>query len=636
MPIDANTLIPSLWGTLQQPAPTNTWPLGSPQLAWSNLYLGAGGSPVLDGFGNIGYYNKTGSESSATVTPVNLFYPPGVVDRYQTNTTPGTTDMHTGIAAAAAVNAQGGPPVTFLGEKYLINTNTTVNAPVVFGGAVITLGTPTTVFGGIQNPAGLQPENFGAKGNGTASDATALQTCLWVCANSGYIPMILLPKRYLLGTGATQLTGCFPTINAFNCVPVYGSAGVYTGPMTILDGTGAFSSLTAILLYNAQSPGNAGVQVRDIQFTGDANCIGLEWRGTTKQRAVRCTFSVLAEGIRWNDATAGQFTEFCMADDCLFEQVCTLKGHYVMGAGTGSFHGSGLTNRCMIAHNGNMFQPIFAIDNNALPYNAPFDCTVFCTQSTILFNNANSAGTNVCFIGGLTIEVDGGTLQLGHGNQMSFDGPISSNSNWVYSGSLVRAKASLMNSGGAIALMGAEYSATQAIISGANTIASQAPIFQMPRKLKIIFQAANYLFTYDLTVFPAAGSTGVTTIANTFANNGAAYGAPIFTGAASGQLIATQAGWPAGATFTGSIAGNTLTVSGVTGTIAIGQSVSGPGIPSGMTITAGSGTTWTINGGSAGGFATLSATAMTASIVTCTYYEVTDYPGVFAGAVGYL
>lgn len=52
-----------------------------------------------------------------------------------------------------------------------------------------------------------------------------------------------------------------------------------------------------------------------------------------------------------------------------------------------------------------------------------------------------------------------------------------------------------------------------------------------------------------------------------------------------------------GAMFTASVAGNTMTVSLVNlGTIAIGQYVAIPGVPWGTTITAGSGTTWTLSG----------------------------------------
>ena len=49
------------------------------------------------------------------------------------------------------------------------------------------------------------------------------------------------------------------------------------------------------------------------------------------------------------------------------------------------------------------------------------------------------------------------------------------------------------------------------------------------------------------------------------------------------------------ATFTGAISGTTLTVSSVTGTVAIGQFVYGAGVQSGTIITAGSGTSWTVS-----------------------------------------
>jgi hypothetical protein len=50
-----------------------------------------------------------------------------------------------------------------------------------------------------------------------------------------------------------------------------------------------------------------------------------------------------------------------------------------------------------------------------------------------------------------------------------------------------------------------------------------------------------------------------------------------------------------GATFTGSISGTTLTVSGVTGTIAAGQTLSGTGITADTTIVSGAGSSWTVN-----------------------------------------
>lgn len=62
------------------------------------------------------------------------------------------------------------------------------------------------------------------------------------------------------------------------------------------------------------------------------------------------------------------------------------------------------------------------------------------------------------------------------------------------------------------------------------------------------------------------------------------------------QIITVMIGSDAapGATFTGTITGNTLAVSGVTGTIAIGQFVYGAGVMGGSLITGGSGSSWTL------------------------------------------
>lgn len=65
----------------------------------------------------------TAAEIAATVTPVNYAYAPGVVDRYGTNTTPGTTDMSAALIAAFASVGVGGE-ISFLpGGLYMLHAN---------------------------------------------------------------------------------------------------------------------------------------------------------------------------------------------------------------------------------------------------------------------------------------------------------------------------------------------------------------------------------------------------------------------------------------------------------------------------------------------------------------------------------
>ena len=87
-------------------------------------------------------YPRSAAEIAASVTPTNYYYNYGIVDRYGTNTTPGTTDMTSAMTAAFSQMVQGGAPVQFLGETYLHKGGT---SPIVitnaYQGAVI-LGIP--------------------------------------------------------------------------------------------------------------------------------------------------------------------------------------------------------------------------------------------------------------------------------------------------------------------------------------------------------------------------------------------------------------------------------------------------------------------------------------------------------------
>lgn len=85
---------------------------------------------------NIGafLYPQTLAEAAAGVTPVNFQYPPYTVDRYGTNTIPGTTNMTTAINNAALA-AGVGSTVRFLGASYAFNGTLTKYAGQIWQGA---------------------------------------------------------------------------------------------------------------------------------------------------------------------------------------------------------------------------------------------------------------------------------------------------------------------------------------------------------------------------------------------------------------------------------------------------------------------------------------------------------------------
>lgn len=77
-------------------------------------------------------YPPTDPELAAGVIVTNQGWPPGTVDRYGTNTTPGVTDMTSAITGASLAWSNGGPSISFQKETYAVASNLTVNAPLIF------------------------------------------------------------------------------------------------------------------------------------------------------------------------------------------------------------------------------------------------------------------------------------------------------------------------------------------------------------------------------------------------------------------------------------------------------------------------------------------------------------------------
>jgi hypothetical protein len=140
------------------PLTGNTYYLGSASVGWANVYVGSPPIPVYNAVTNtIGSYGTTTAETAAGVTVVNSNYAPGIVDRYATNTTPGTTDMTAAMRAAMSQMIQGGAPVQFLAETYL---HTGSSSPMIitnsYQGAVI-YGVPQRTIIINQGTAGSCP-----------------------------------------------------------------------------------------------------------------------------------------------------------------------------------------------------------------------------------------------------------------------------------------------------------------------------------------------------------------------------------------------------------------------------------------------------------------------------------------------
>ena len=109
------------------PTVTNTYNIGSPALTWANGYFG---TAVYIGGASV-FTQQTAAELAAGVTPVNYQYAPGVVDRYGTNATPGSTSMAAALQAAVNQCLKGGSPVSVgLTAPYLIDSSINATTPV--------------------------------------------------------------------------------------------------------------------------------------------------------------------------------------------------------------------------------------------------------------------------------------------------------------------------------------------------------------------------------------------------------------------------------------------------------------------------------------------------------------------------
>ncbi len=101
----------------------------------SLLYPTQASGPLTQGvIGGI-FQPITPAETTAGVMPVNYFYPPGCVDRYATNTVPGTTDMTAAWNAAVATAMVQGGEVTY-GYTKLYSVTAPVNATFAGAGGV--------------------------------------------------------------------------------------------------------------------------------------------------------------------------------------------------------------------------------------------------------------------------------------------------------------------------------------------------------------------------------------------------------------------------------------------------------------------------------------------------------------------
>lgn len=513
-------------------------------------------NPLTAGQVGQALFGRTPAEQAASVTPTSYAHPELFVSRYSATDT-------TALSQAITVAQQYAKATISIDRPLTLSSNLTIPATVrteFVGLGKLTLAASVTfthngelpdyshqifdasasgaVVTGLIRTAYLRPEMWGARGDGVTDDATNIQKTIKAAVDANFIDVKFLNRTYKHNT--TLYTGGDATGN------IYHVALIPTDmDKSILDFSGIGAGLPGVMI---NSPTSGHVINKDVlkgmRLQGNATSIGVEFRGVCGAHVRGCSFYTNAEAIRWNNKTAGTFTEYNTAEDCYFATDNVLVGRYARDLGDSSFHGSGIGGRSVISSNS--ARTFIQIDSTCQPYNAMFDAQVFGTAGACtLFQN--NSGLSVTFAGKLTWETGTQTLTLGAGNEVLFSGAMCGTGEFVTAGTFLQCQAVVLNTDNSTtALGGRQAYPSVAITTGANTFASK--MAGQPRLVWITFRATNYDYRHLVWVEPD-GTGGTTTAAITLATsrslNTAAYGAPAFTINASGQLVATQAGWPA-------------------------------------------------------------------------------------------
>lgn len=389
------------------------------------------------------------------------------------------------------------------------------------------------VTGGIRNHR-LLPEWWGALGDNSNDDTVAIQACARAAYDAGMKGVQLLAKTYrvtntIFGNGYDAQDPDAPSW--------YGIDKRQT--IIRLDTATAHK---AILRFEGGSGTLCGAVVQDIQIVGNSTSRAIEFSGKCGMKAVRCRFHTNLAGLWFHNQATGAFTEYCVGDSCEFTTGCNHALNYQKDAGASdSFHGSGLINRC--THNIPPTGMLAYIAPNAKAYNCPLDVQVWVENTTVnLILNDSTLPTT--FHGQITYELQsGGVLTLAATNNVWFSGVVVGAGESVSGGKLYRTGATVISGASAILPLDIQRGFTMGVTTGANILSG---IGAMHRMVWVRFSATNYDYRYLLSVEGISGGAGaVTTVATIRTLNTAGYGAPTFSVNASGQLVATNAGWPA-------------------------------------------------------------------------------------------
>ncbi|WP_447883910.1 hypothetical protein [Serratia fonticola] len=205
-----------------------------------------------------------------------------------------------------------------------------------------------------------------------------------------------------------------------SCPNLYGCGGIHKDKGTIFQ----FANEKYLKIK-----GGSGIlclsSITGVKFVGDGSNNGL--LVIADQCGVnidRCMFDKCSIGLRMINEGLGGFTEFNVANDCVFSSSCKTGFSYERENGNESFHGTGLVSCVFQQHKQDDSQPHIIIGTNCLVYNSPMSIQIFkgYSASTIIRHDG-SKRSNV--YGVITIEKKvNNLLELVSGNTLYIVGSV--------------------------------------------------------------------------------------------------------------------------------------------------------------------------------------------------------------------
>lgn len=385
----------------------------------------------------------------------------------------------------------------------------------------------------------LSVADFGATGDGTTNDATAIQATITAA--------VAAKKDVYFPYGIYKVNSTILKAQDFYCPNLYAEAG------TVLDGTAISNAPTLKIKGGSGQLASAVIDGFRFRAGSGVNSTGLEIADQCGVEYQHCVFETGTWGVTYHNEAVSGFSEYCVGRNCTFLSALTSGAlRYRVSSGNDSFNGSGLDNHCQIQFNG--ATNAIKIESGALVYNAPLSFQVWVTGSSkVIVNNASSLRQST--YGPITVEVFGSEpyatapeLFGGAGASVNHSGDVVSlGTSWL--GPKVRLMGSrtvlIGSEGGAangsVAFKQSPYSLLKTLsnAAGGTTILSLSEINSADMFVHI--EGPNYDYRYRITAGVGLFGAGlVTNLSNPVAFNASGAGAPTFTVDSSGNFIITN------------------------------------------------------------------------------------------------